>query len=794
MAAKVASHMPPFEPANGVPKNAGLKIDFDGTTVLCGVCGDKASGFHYGVHSCEGCKGFFRRSIQQKIQYRPCTKNQQCAILRINRNRCQYCRLKKCIEVGMSRDSVRFGRVPKREKAKIMAEMQKQNAKSQASSLCADMDDQESLLALIVKAHEETCEYTKPKIIGIFEQWRTTTAAAAAAHSHMPGELAPVVVCPLNPSSGAYSVKPGQQHFAGGGPTGAGALDDFSERFSPIIRGVVDFAKLLPGFLLLPQDDQVTLLKAGVFEILLVRLSRLFDSTTNSLLCPGQVLRRDDLAALTGSNARFLVDSMFDFAERFKQMDLSDAEIAVFSAITLMANDRPGLRSVELVTKIQDAMKQCLERLVARSHPDQPDFCAQLLRKIPDLRTLNTLHSEKLLGCKMETAGSNMGSPLSGAGRAARRWVPRTPNSKTTTEADSPNSSFGRCGSSSPHSRSPTSVTSSETTRAADSGVESGSDCKFDLESEFERRRRSETDSQSQEVQDCDMPVLKRALQAPPLANASEIYAELYRTHKKFRAARKTEDVRADSTTAPTRSPAASPSTNECPTRDYRDGSSSYNSSISIATKDERQTPPPPRSTNGGGALAGPTASQQMAAAMMQAHMMPNFGYYTGFGFPQGAGMMPSAVAAFAGNAFSKGPSGASTTTTTPYSFVPSFYQAPDFRMLQHQVGNISLYPQTGFEMPMGFMPMNQSRMMSPISYPSMHTLQMPHHAMTSLPQSPTSPRSRSPTPGSGSSFTMPMKRPASAITSSSDPVEQPLNLSKKLDCGGVGKTELEWR
>ncbi|GFU40937.1 hypothetical protein TNCV_2467091 [Trichonephila clavipes] len=81
-----------------------LKIEFDGTTVLCRVCGDKASGFHYGVHSCEGCKGFFRRSIQQKIQYRPCTKNQQCAILRINRNRCQYCRLKKCIAVGMSRD------------------------------------------------------------------------------------------------------------------------------------------------------------------------------------------------------------------------------------------------------------------------------------------------------------------------------------------------------------------------------------------------------------------------------------------------------------------------------------------------------------------------------------------------------------------------------------------------------------------------------------------------------------------------------------------------------------------
>nr|6XWG_D Chain D, Retinoic acid receptor alpha [Homo sapiens] len=79
----------------------------------CFVCQDKSSGYHYGVSACEGCKGFFRRSIQKNMVY-TCHRDKNCIINKVTRNRCQYCRLQKCFEVGMSKESVRNDRNKKK--------------------------------------------------------------------------------------------------------------------------------------------------------------------------------------------------------------------------------------------------------------------------------------------------------------------------------------------------------------------------------------------------------------------------------------------------------------------------------------------------------------------------------------------------------------------------------------------------------------------------------------------------------------------------------------------------------
>ncbi|CAH8611553.1 unnamed protein product [Dicrocoelium dendriticum] len=85
-------------------------FDASTTSLPCPICGDRVSGYHYGLPTCESCKGFFKRTVQNRKEYH-CTEHGNCTIDRVHRKRCAYCRFQKCLTVGMRVDAVRKDRM-----------------------------------------------------------------------------------------------------------------------------------------------------------------------------------------------------------------------------------------------------------------------------------------------------------------------------------------------------------------------------------------------------------------------------------------------------------------------------------------------------------------------------------------------------------------------------------------------------------------------------------------------------------------------------------------------------------
>ncbi|XP_074542519.1 nuclear receptor subfamily 1 group D member 2b [Halichoeres trimaculatus] len=502
----------------------------NGLVLLCKVCGDVASGFHYGVHACEGCKGFFRRSIQQNIQYKKCLKNESCPIMRINRNRCQQCRFKKCLMVGMSRDSVRFGRIPKREKQRMLLEMQSamnnmmnnnqlnssqtisigqvltasateatsedtstSSARSPSSQSDSSSDPEptvamdtspssaspsssdsgeEEVIGSVTRAHQETFMYNQEQSTltveaspssgslnsgsaqstsnnhkeDLQDSWKnhrnnmvTISAQDPSASlgprneedntNHCPFRLSRTAAtshCPAY-NHGAFRAPPTEGHGNGAfnGPhwrggnrmylvcpmntsaqvdpqkSGHQVWEEFSHSFTPAVREVVEFAKKIPGFRDLSQPDQVSLLKAGTFEVLVVRFASLFDLKDRTVTFLGG--RKYSVDTLRAMGAGDLLNSMLDFSEKLLNLGLSEEEMSLFTAVVLVSADRSGIENVNSVEALQETLIRALRSLITKNHPNESAIFTKLLLKLPDLRSLNNMHSEQLLAFKVHS-------------------------------------------------------------------------------------------------------------------------------------------------------------------------------------------------------------------------------------------------------------------------------------------------------------------------------------------------------------------------------------------------------
>ncbi|KAJ7996754.1 hypothetical protein DPEC_G00240300 [Dallia pectoralis] len=323
---------------------------------LCLVCGDVASGYHYGVASCEACKAFFKRTIQGNIEY-SCPASNECEITKRRRKACQACRFTKCLKVGMLKEGVRLDRVRGgRQKYKRRPEVENATYQSAPLALRKEGEKGEALgSSNIIVSHLLVAEPEK-----LFA---------------MPD--------PLQPDTAQRTLT---------------TLCDLADRELVVIIG---WAKHIPGFLSLSLADQMSVLQSVWLEVLVLGVA------FRSLNCEDEVVFAEDfvldeemsrVAGLTELNA-----AISQLARRFRSLQLDREEFVMLKAITLTNSDSVYIEDMEAVQKLRDLLHQTLLELECQHRPDDPQRAGRLLLTLPLLRqtagrALTTFYSIKTRG------------------------------------------------------------------------------------------------------------------------------------------------------------------------------------------------------------------------------------------------------------------------------------------------------------------------------------------------------------------------------------------------------------
>ncbi|KAK3536533.1 hypothetical protein QTP86_013855 [Hemibagrus guttatus] len=353
--------------------------------IECRVCGDKASGFHYGVHACEGCKGFFRRTIRLKLVYDHCDLH--CRIHKKSRNKCQYCRFQKCLMVGMSHNAIRFGRMPQAEKEKLLAEVS-----SDLEHMHPEAADLRTLAKHLYESYLKNFPLTKAKARAILSG-KTNDNAPFVIHdmkSLLEGEQ--FINCRQIPRQDPHrrlSVNSVQSDLQR--EVELRFFHSCQSRSAEAVSEVTEFAKTIPGFLNLDLNDQVTLLKYAVIEVLIIMMAPLMNKD-GTLISYGQIfMTREFLKSLRKPFGE-MMEPKFEFSVKFNTLELDDSDMALFLAVIILSGDRPGLLNVKPIEDLQENVLHSLELHLKMNHPDSLHLFAKVLQKMTDLRQIVSDH------------------------------------------------------------------------------------------------------------------------------------------------------------------------------------------------------------------------------------------------------------------------------------------------------------------------------------------------------------------------------------------------------------------
>ncbi|XP_078073723.1 retinoic acid receptor RXR-beta-A isoform X2 [Mustelus asterias] len=332
---------------------------------VCAICGDRSSGKHYGVYSCEGCKGFFKRTVRKDLTY-TCRDCKDCMIDKRQRNRCQYCRYQKCLATGMKREAVQEERQRSRERGEEVESTSGAN--------------EEMPVEKILEA--EVAVEQKPELQS---DGAGSEVASMDAISQALADVEPQATVIRRVITAKKPNDP---------------VTNICQAADKQLFTLVEWAKRIPHFSELPLDDQVILLRAGWNELLIASFShRSITVRDGILLATGLHVHRNS-AHSAGVGAIF--DRVLtELVSKMRDMEMDKTELGCLRAIILFNPDAKGLSNSAEVEILREKVYASLESYCKQKYPDQLGRFAKLLLRLPALRSIGLKCLEHLFFFKL---------------------------------------------------------------------------------------------------------------------------------------------------------------------------------------------------------------------------------------------------------------------------------------------------------------------------------------------------------------------------------------------------------
>ncbi|XP_045482494.1 steroid receptor seven-up, isoforms B/C [Harmonia axyridis] len=317
--------------------------DIKNQNIECVVCGDKSSGKHYGQFTCEGCKSFFKRSVRRNLTY-SCRGSRNCPIDQHHRNQCQYCRLKKCMKMGMRREAVQRGRVPP----------------------------------------------SQPSLPGLSNQFLNTTDSVTTSlsnHTYLSSYISLLLRAEPYPTS-RYGQCIQANNIMG--------IDNICELAARLLFSAVEWARNIPFFPDLQVTDQVALLRLVWSELFVLNASQCSMPLHVAPLIAAAGLHASPMCADRVVQFMDHIRIFQEQVEKLKALHVDSAEYSCLKAIVLFTTDACGLSDVAHIESIQEKSQCALEEYCRSQYPNQPTRFGKLLLRLPSLRTVSSAVIEQL--------------------------------------------------------------------------------------------------------------------------------------------------------------------------------------------------------------------------------------------------------------------------------------------------------------------------------------------------------------------------------------------------------------